>query len=36
MSMDIVVECAGLASEASFWQAYLDAAKPAKGCGDVL
>jgi hypothetical protein len=26
--MDIVVECAGLASEASFWQAYLDAAKP--------
>jgi hypothetical protein len=26
--MDIVVECAGLASEASFWQTYLDAAKP--------
>ncbi|MFC3652841.1 hypothetical protein ACFONN_14885 [Dyella humi] len=26
--MDIVVKCAGLASEASFWQAYLDAAKP--------
>ena len=26
--MDIVVECAGLANEASFWQACLDAAKP--------
>ena len=26
--MDIVVECTGLTSEASFWQAYLGAAKP--------
>ena len=26
--MDIVIECAGIANEASFWQAYLDAAKP--------